>query len=507
MSFLSDLLNGVLEIDPSADAIEFQGSWSTWADLKQTIDAIKISLDQLDLGEGARIGVMIRNHPDVVAAILSAVSVDGTMVSINHMLPEDKLRADLERLDLPVVIGIDEDFSRPGVLDTLKAAGTAVIETQPVLKGARLRAGFEKITGPNIRREQPGVIIEMLTSGTTGTPKRIPLKRDAFLQSFRSAMSYEANRKPDDPPRLRSGVQILGSPLAHIGGLWHALSTVLAGRKSCVIEKFSVETWRDAIVRHRPKVAGAVPTGLRMILDANLPKEDFESLVALRTGAQPLDPSITQEFLDRYDLPVLQNYGATEFSGAVAGWSLPNFREYYASKPGSVGKFQPGVIGRVVDPETGDEMPSGDEGVLEMKARQFGNGDEWLRTTDRAIIDADGFLFIKGRADNAILRGGFKVHPDDVNNVLEGHPAVREAVVVGIPDRRLGAVPVAAIILKSGAEAISADELKAYAREHLIAYQVPVKFLFVDDVPRTPSLKPALAEVRTLFENTMEASA
>ncbi|KDA01761.1 class I adenylate-forming enzyme family protein [Hyphomonas oceanitis] len=507
MSFLSDLLNGVLEIDPSADVIDFHDTWSTWGDLKRSIDAIKAALTELGLGEGARIGVMIRNHPDVVAAILSAVSVDGTMVSINHMLPEDKLRADLERLDLPVVIGIDEDFARPGLLDTLKAAGTAVIETQPVLKGARLRPGFEKITGANIRREQPGVIIEMLTSGTTGTPKRIPLQRDAFLQSFKSAMSYESDRSPDDPPRLRSGVQLLGGPMAHIGGLWHALSTILAGRKACIIEKFSVDVWRDAIVRHRPKVAGAVPTGLRMILDANLPREDLASLVALRTGAQPLDPAITQEFLDRYDLPVLQNYGATEFSGAVAGWSLGDFRKYYASKPGSVGKFQTGVKGRVVNAETGEELPRGEEGVLEMQARQFGNEGAWLRTTDRAVIDEDDFLFIKGRADNAILRGGFKVHPDDVNKVLEGHPAVREAVVVGIPDRRLGAVPVAAIMLKSGVAKPDAGELKAYAREHLIAYQVPVKFMFVDDVPRTPSLKPALADVRALFEDPIQATA
>ena len=260
-------------------------------------------------------------------------------------------------------------------------------------------------------------------------------------------------------------------------------------------------------MRHRPKVAGAVPTGLRMILDANLPKEDLESLVALRTGAQPLDPAITQEFLDRYDLPVLQNYGATEFSGAVAGWALGDFRKYYAEKPGSVGKFQPGVTGRVVNAETGEELPRGEEGVLEMKARQFGNAGAWLRTTDRAVIDDEDFLFIKGRADNAILRGGFKVHPDDVNKVLEGHPSVREAVVVGIPDRRLGAVPVAAIMLKTAATKPSEAELKAYAREHLIAYQVPVKFMFVDDVPRTPSLKPALADVRALFEDPIQASA
>ena len=120
---------------------------------------------------------------------------------------------------------------------------------------------------------------------------------------------------------------------------------------------------------------------------------------------------------------MLQNYGATEFAGAVAGWSLGDFRKFYAEKPGSVGRFQPGVTGRVVDPDTGVELAAGEEGVLEMQAAQFGNGGAWLRTTDRAVIDADGFLFIRGRADNAIIRGGFKVHPDDVNKVLESHPA------------------------------------------------------------------------------------
>ena len=104
-----------------------------------------------------------------------------------------------------------------------------------------------------------------------------------------------------------------------------------------------------------------------------------------------------------------------------------------------------------------------------------------------------------GRADSAIIRGGFKVHPDDVAAVLEKHPAIREAVVVGIEDRRLGAVPVAAIMLKAGVTAPSDAELSAFAKEKLLPYQVPVRYLIVDDVPRTPSLKPMLPQVRELF--------
>ena len=501
MSVFSDLLNGVLAIDQSADAMEYEGEWYSWGQLADTVEAVRAALEGLSLGVDARVGVMVRNHPSALAAVLTAVGADACMVSINPLLPDDRLVIDLRGLKLPVVVAETADLERPGVLDVLREVGSAVVEMPGRLEGAWMRPGFETPHGAALRVNEPGVIIEMLTSGTTGAPKRIPLKRAAFEKSFIGALSYESDRKPGEAAKLRSGVTILSNPLTHIGGLWGALACIAGGRKSCLIDKFSVAAWRDAVVRHRPKVAGGVPAALRMILDADIPEEDLSSLVALRTGAAPLDPAITAEFWARYKLPVLQNYGATEFSGAVAGWTLKDFRAFHDDKPGSVGRFQPGVTGRVVDPETGEQKPAGEEGVLEMQAAQFGNGGEWLRTTDRAVIDADDFLFIRGRADSAIIRGGFKVHPDDVVATLEKHPAVREAVVVGVPDRRLGAVPVAAIMLKRGATKPSAADLVEFARERLLPYQVPTRFMFVLDVPRTPSLKPALPQVRALFED------
>ncbi|WP_242124075.1 class I adenylate-forming enzyme family protein [Sphingobium sp. Sx8-8] len=502
MSVFSDLLNGVLQIDRESDVIEHGGKWYNWGQLADTIADLRAALAKLNLGRDSRVGVMVRNRPSPFAAILTAVSTEACMVSINPLLPDERLVKDIEGLRLPVVIAEQGDLDRPGVLDALRKAGSAVIALEGQLAGAHILDGFDK-PGPDVRLEEPGVIIEMLTSGTTGAPKRIPLKRTAFDKSFVGALSYEKGRNPDDPAKLRSGVMILSNPMTHIGGLWAGLTCIAGGRKGCMLEKFSVATWHDAVRRHRPKVAGAVPAALRMILDANIPKEDLSSLVAVRTGAAPLDPEIANEFLERYDIPVLQNYGATEFSGAVAGWELKDFRQYWKDKHGSVGRFQPGVEGRVVDQETGEILPAGQEGVLEMRAAQFSNGGEWLRTTDRAEIDEDGFLFIRGRADLAIIRGGFKVHPDDVNKTYEQHPAIREAVTVGIKDRRLGAVPVMAIMLKSGAAAPSAEELTAFGKEHLMPYQVPVKFLILDEVPRTPSMKPALPQVRELFADMM----
>jgi acyl-CoA synthetase (AMP-forming)/AMP-acid ligase II len=127
-------------------------------------------------------------------------------------------------------------------------------------------------------------------------------------------------------------------------------------------------------------------------------------------------------------------------------------------------------------------------------------GPDWIRTTDIASIDDDGFVTLHGRADGAINRGGFKVMPENVRRVLISHPAVRDACVVGVPDKRLGQVPFAAIEAVPGTPAPSVDELKALVRQALPAYNVPVDFLVVDDLPRNPALKVSLPAVAALYD-------
>jgi acyl-CoA synthetase (AMP-forming)/AMP-acid ligase II len=152
-----------------------------------------------------------------------------------------------------------------------------------------------------------------------------------------------------------------------------------------------------------------------------------------------------------------------------------------------------------VDPENGEVLGAGAEGLLEVKAAQLGVGSSWVRTTDLARIDADGFVWILGRADQVILRGGFKVRPDDVRAVFERHPCVRGAAVVGRPDPRLGAVPVAAVELRRGPVRVTPQELLAFASTTLARYELPVEIRIVDDLPRTSSAKVDLAAVTALF--------
>jgi acyl-CoA synthetase (AMP-forming)/AMP-acid ligase II len=191
---------------------------------------------------------------------------------------------------------------------------------------------------------------------------------------------------------------------------------------------------------------------------------------------------------------VLTSYAAPEFGGGVAAWTYADHQKYWQDKRGSVGRANPGALLRVVD-DDGNPLGPDEPGLLEVKPAQLGPSADWMRTTDTARIDDDGFLWILGRADQAIIRGGFKVMPDDVRAALESHPAVLGAAVVGRPDDRLGETPVAVVELRESASA-DADELVDYLRNRLAGYEIPTEIIIVDVIPRTPSGKPDLSAIR-----------
>jgi acyl-CoA synthetase (AMP-forming)/AMP-acid ligase II len=159
----------------------------------------------------------------------------------------------------------------------------------------------------------------------------------------------------------------------------------------------------------------------------------------------------------------------------------------------------------VVDPETNAALPAGEVGLLEVAAAQLPE-DGWIRTTDLARIDDDGFLWIVGRADQTILRGGFKVQPDVVRSALERHPDVRGAAVFGLDDDRLGQVPVGVVELRAASGA-DGEQLLAYLRPLLAPYELPTRIVVVDELPRTASAKVDLVAARALVRNDLEAHA
>jgi len=504
MSRLAQRIDEILAIDPSANALEFEHRWYTWGHLAAARGAVETELQKRGLGENARIAVMMRNHGLVVPAIYAVIGTR-CLVTLNPMLSIDKLAADIANTRVPAVIGVARDLDPEPVAAALAEAGCLIIEmTGDPDSPVRIRQERTEANKAASVDFADGVALEMLTSGTTGAPKRIPMRRDAFETAVIGAARFEKGRTEDDAPQLRRGVQLLMAPLSHVSGLLALMNAMMAGRALTLLERFRVEDFRDVVSRHRLKVVSIPPAALKMVYDADVPKEDLQSLIAFRVGTAPLDPDLADAVFERYGIAILQNYGATEFGG-VAGWTLDDFKEYRQSRRGSVGRLNPGVEGRVVDPDSGDVLPAGEIGVLELKSRQIGDGESWTRTTDVAKLDAERFLWIVGRADNAIIRGGFKVHPDEVVRAMEAHPAVLEASVVGLKDARLGQVPGAAFIVASGETQPTDAELVAFLKERLTSYQVPVVFKAVAELPRTTSMKADQTAVKAILQPLHQA--
>jgi acyl-CoA synthetase (AMP-forming)/AMP-acid ligase II len=482
---LSRRIAEILALDPAARAIQYEGQWLSWGQVGEF--ARSIATVASGHGEHPRVGVMLRNQPAHVATLLGVLIAGGTVVVINPSRGDDRTRADLSTLDLPVVIGLPEDL---GTLLTPSPRTTTVTITDltqsPVVTTA---------TDPQADPGRPGVAVWMLTSGTTGPPKRVDLTYDMLARSVigRNPESSQA------PTELRRGVAIVNSPLVHVGGVFRVLLCIAEARSFVLLPRFELDRWAEAVREHRPRAVSLVPAALRMVLHSALTREDLAGVRAVTSGTAPLSADDADAFTEKFGIPVLTSYAATEFGGGVAGWTLADHQKYWQDKRGSVGRANPGARLRVVD-DDGVPVDPGQQGLLEVKPAQLDAAADWMRTTDLARIDGDGFVWILGRADQAIIRGGFKVMPDDVRAALESHPAVRGAAVIGRHDARLGETPVAMVELREGAGA-DTDELVAFLQTRLARYEIPAEFAVVDAIPRTPSGKPDLRAVREHFEH------
>jgi len=495
---LGQRIRAILALDPQAVAIETAaGGGCTWGDLAAAADAVEQILRNAQIEPEAPIGWVARNRPTAVAAFASLV-INGRMVI--PLRPKQTSATFLEELAaqrLKAVVGDAEDWADAGAVDAAAGVGSLGICMAGLAPGeVRLVPGLTRVgPGPH-RSPMPGYVLERLTSGTTGAPKRIPVLESVLLPSLESGEQKRPSQAAD-VLRLKTSPAILLKPFSHAGGLFGLLLALYQARPMVLFEKFVAADWAAAVHRYQPKSASLVPAMIQMVLEAAIPRESLSSLKAIRAGTAPLDPLTQTQFEEVYGVPILIDYGAAEFIGGVAGWSLDDHRHYSNTKRGSVGRARPDVHLKVIEPDSGAELLPGQSGILLIKCDRF--GPDWFRTNDLASIDADGFLFLHGRADDAINRGGFKILPDEVANVLKRYPGVRDAAVVARPDPRLGQVPGAAIEMGAGTPPPAAADLDAFVRQHLTAYMVPKEFIFVDALPRTASMKISRPELKAML--------
>lgn len=497
---LSKRLLDISHLDVSADEVQFEGQWWKWGHLLDTWQQIDVALNSHEIGQGSAVGIVLRNRPEHAAALLATVASNRCAATLSYLKSDTDLCADIEQLSLASIIASEEDWERDGFYDSVVESGALGLQLGALPGQLLLRAPMATGHQSKLRT---GIAIEMLTSGTTGSPKRIPLSYDGLATSIETLSHYGSSLGGSGIPKLRGGVTIIFAPLAHISGSWAWIEAVTAGRRVALLEHFSVAGWLGLIREHQPAFSSLPPACVRMILDSNLTRDDLASLKAVRSSTAPLDPNVAEEFEDRFGVPVLVSYGATEFAGAVAGWTLGDREKYRTAKRGSVGKAHPGIELRIIG-DSGEVLSDDEVGRLEVRGGQLGSSPDgdWVGTEDLASIDKDGFLWLWGRRDDVIIRGGFKVDGVRVAAILERHPSVRAAAVVGIPNSRLGAVPFAFAELREQSEGITDEGIISWSRSFLAPYEVPVRLVIMDQLPRTATLKISAGALREFAINS-----
>lgn len=479
-----------------AVAIDLDGdtlSWSAWGRATDRLDAL---LTREGIGRDGLVGLLGRNRLEQVSAFVAALATGRGLSLVNAVRPTGLVAEEIGELALSCLLGSRSDLQAP-VIDAAKAAGTMVIAVD-IADG---EVQFEKLSDMGVgpfRPRQPGTLIEIQTSGTTGKPKRIPVGERAFAASLKAGARnakgevVERELKPKGSPTLMFG------PLVHTSGTINTLMSVFEVRPIVLFEKFDAEKYRRALVTYRPKFAPLPPAAMKMMVDSAATREDFSSVIAVRAGTAALPLELQDAFEEKFGVPVLVTYGATEFMGTAANWTLDEYKARGKEKRGSVGRASAGVQLRVVDPAGGEEVSVNEAGILEVKLDRIDGGKEWMRTSDLARIDADGYLFITGRADDAIIRGGFKIMAGKVADVLRTFPGVYDVIVIGMADERLGEVPVALVEPYPGQQ-VDPAELRQWSRERLTSYEVPARVYVTAKLPRTVSEKVMKPEARALI--------
>lgn len=489
-SRLAGMAEVAMHAEPDRQAIEYGGRWITYGELGKIGDKVAECVRLSGAEPCAPVAFAPRNRPSALAALLGLIAERRSIRMMYAYQSGEALARNFARIGASILVADKADFS-PEVVAQLRALGCAGIGLTE--QGAHFVDGLDRVTRATDADAPEAPTFEMLTSGTTGAAKLWPLTYELLEGRF-----VHGNSVFGDGALAKAPPMLLCYPLCNISGLYSGVPAMVTGMRIVLQERFTLEGWLDHLRRFPAREIYLPPVGVKMLLEADVAKEELGPAAYCRSGMTSLPVEVQRAFEERYGIPILISYGATEFGGVVAQMSLEDIERWgMAAKRGSSGRAWGEAQLRITDPDTREVLPPGREGLLEVLVPSI--RPDWSRTSDIARIDEDGFLFVLGRADGAIMRGGFKILPEVVEAALVQHPAVEAAAVGAVADERLGQVPAALIELKPGAERPGDAELEAHVRGHVPATHVPVEWRFVDKIPRTASLKIARHTVRDML--------
>lgn len=443
------------------------------ARLRESSAALSAELDAAGVRPGHVVAAMLPNDATTVSALFGTWRAGGVYTPLNPRAADAELTTQLHTL-------------RPSaVLTTAELAhrfdGTGI----PVLVGGDLRwTGADHPAhhqgAPDPQSYDSAVALLQFTSGTTGAPKPVPLRHatvidliDRLLAKLRGGRE----RSNDRPPMPN----LVPLSLSLWAGIYQVLFAFRAGAGVILMDRFSPGGFAALVARHQLRSTVLPPAALTMVLHDDS-VSDLSPLRIVRSITAPLSPVQAARFRDKFGVLVLNSYGQTELGGEVVGWSASDARDYGVAKLGSVGRPLPGIDVTIKDNEVLVRTPTTASRQVDPAFHDRLTEDGWFHTGDLGRLDDDGFLWLDGRVSDMINRGGLKVFPGAVEDVLNSADGVREAAVVGVPDERLGEVPWAFVVRRDAS--ISEQSLTDWCRERLTPYRVPARVVFVDSLPR-----------------------
>jgi acyl-CoA synthetase (AMP-forming)/AMP-acid ligase II len=458
----------------------------SYAALRALIDRTQRSLNELGIGRGDRIAIVLPNGPEMAATFLCVASA-ATSAPLNPAYKQDEFEFYIE--DLKAKALIVESGSESPALRAAEKLGVAVITLTPEPQAGAGAFGLSgSSTGAAARpgtAEAQDIALILHTSGTTSRPKIVPLAHANIWTSARNiatSLELSANDR---------ALNVM--PLFHIHGLIAGLSAPLSrgGAVFCT-PGFNALKFFAEMEEAKPTWYTAVPTMHQTILTrAGRHKEIIarHSLRFVRSSSSSLPPTVIGELEAAFKCPVIEAYGMTEAAHQMASNPLNGLR-----KPGSVGiPAGPEIaimdeVGRLLSRgETGEVVIRGENVTAAYENNPKANGEAfvngWFRTGDQGVIDADGYLTLTGRLKEIINRGGEKISPREVDEALMDHPAVLQAVAFAVPHPMLGEDVGAAVVLREGLSATE-QELGAFLSERLAAFKTPRKILFLAEIPK-----------------------
>lgn len=480
---LSDLPYGPDEIvvesvlDPVAGRM-------TLAELRAHVTRLAATLRSAGVRPGHPVGALVPPGPAGVITMFAVWSAGGVYVPVNRRFTAGEVASLIRETPIALVIGSADDL----LAHDLPVGAVSLTDGTPAI----VRAA--EATTPSYPDD---IALVLRTSGTTGRPKAVLLRHSGTLDALNASLAkLRPSRNPDSAQTARPHrMNLIPVPLALWAGIFNTLFSFRAGFGVVLLDRFAPAEFARAVRDHDVRSTVLAPAMITALAD-DPALTTLAPLRMVRSITAPLSPVVARRFHDRFGVFVLNSYGQTELGGEVVGWTTEDLRSFGDAKLGAAGRPYDHVDLRVRRDDGTDADPD-ERGEIFVRSpfRMSGYAqadgapdsterlvDGYLRTGDIGRVDHDGFLWVEGRVSDMINRGGLKVFPDEVEEVLRRHPSVTDAAVAGRADERLGEVPHAWVV---GVAPLDAAALTAWCREHLAPYKVPAGFTPVTSLPRS----------------------